>query len=334
MSTPSEDTDETMRLALEKFRAKMELSNRRFLQDRIDEIEARNLPTEEAKLKKMRLYWHGLGSKGEVKWNDGVDSDIVRQFHEESNVLKLQDVKTTFHMHMDGLITPTLMTDEWRQMYLDVVEKVCNEVAFREEEEEYFHIPRCTELGTFIKYANGVQDPDFRASGICPFMPVCCIWSPGARQYAFPDRQNEGSELNILESRQMLETSLREDILKENFVCGIFDEDLEVKVGFKTGNGSQREHDAWISAYVYCRRDPDDPDPTLKDWAWRVCVFHADGGNPTELYGRKPRFDSIPEFLEWYSSWYDYLDMDEVRHNVSGFGGEKDVCLASDDESD
>jgi hypothetical protein len=57
------------------------------------------------------------------------------------------------------------------------------------------------------------------------------------------------------------------------------------------------------------------------------------GENPTELYGRIPRFDSIPEFLEWYS-WFDYLDMDKVRHNVSGFGGEKDVCLASDDESD
>jgi hypothetical protein len=52
----------------------------------------------------------------------------------------------------------------------------------------------------------------------------------------------------------------------------------------------------------------------------------------TELYGRKPRFNSIPEFLEWYSSWFNYRDMDEVRRNVSGFGGEKDVCLESDDE--
>jgi hypothetical protein len=45
-----------------------------------------------------------------------------------------------------------------------------------------------------------------------------------------------------------LEGYLRDDILEEDFICGIFDEDLEVKVGFKTGNGSQRENDTWISA--------------------------------------------------------------------------------------
>ncbi|GLI81829.1 hypothetical protein PoHVEF18_010220 [Penicillium ochrochloron] len=297
MSTPDVDPDETMRLALERFRTKMELSNRKFLQDRIDEIEARSLPTEEEKLKKMRLYWHGLGSKNEPFWNDGAEPDPVRQSREERKVTKLQDA------------------------------------AFREPGEENIHIPRCTELGTFIKFANGVRDPVFRASGICPFEPVSFVHSPGARQYAFPGRQRGNIEPDISRSREILEGYLRDDILEEDFICGIFDEDLEVKVGFKTGNGSQREHDAWISAYVYCRRDEDDPDLTLRDWAWRVCMFHADGENPTELYGRIPRFDSIPEFLEWYS-WFDYLDMDEVRHNVSGFGGEKDVCLASDDESD
>jgi hypothetical protein len=42
MSAPDVDPDETMRLASEKFRTKMELSNRKFLQDRIEEIEAGN----------------------------------------------------------------------------------------------------------------------------------------------------------------------------------------------------------------------------------------------------------------------------------------------------
>jgi hypothetical protein len=122
------------------------------------------------------------------------------------------------------------------------VEKVCNEVAFREQEEEDIHIPRCTELGSFIKFANGVQDPDFRASGICPFRPISSIDSVGARPYAFPERQKEGSEPGILESRQILEKSPRGDILDEDFIYGFFDEDLEVKVGFKTGVGCQREH--------------------------------------------------------------------------------------------
>jgi hypothetical protein len=30
-------------------------------------------------------------------------------------------------------------------------------------------------------------------------------------------------------------------------------------------------------AYLYCRRFMEDSDPSHKDWAWRVVVFHADG---------------------------------------------------------
>ncbi|KAJ5181588.1 hypothetical protein N7449_011735 [Penicillium cf. viridicatum] len=56
----SADADENMRLAVERFRIKMEASNRQFLQDRIHEIEDMNLSTEEAKLDKMSVYWLNL----------------------------------------------------------------------------------------------------------------------------------------------------------------------------------------------------------------------------------------------------------------------------------
>jgi hypothetical protein len=71
----------------------------------------------------MRLYWHGLGSKNEPPWNDGAEPDPVRQSREERKVTKLQDVKNTFHTHMDGFIAPTLLADQWQQLYLDVVAK-------------------------------------------------------------------------------------------------------------------------------------------------------------------------------------------------------------------
>lgn len=48
--------EETMRLAVERFRAKMESSNRQFIQDRIDEIEAMHLSTEDEKLHHMLTY--------------------------------------------------------------------------------------------------------------------------------------------------------------------------------------------------------------------------------------------------------------------------------------
>ncbi|KAE8334065.1 hypothetical protein BDV39DRAFT_198975 [Aspergillus sergii] len=46
----------------------------------------------------------------------------------------------------------------------------------------------------------------------------------------------------------------------------------------------------------------------LQDWAWRVIFFEASIKDSQGLYGRKARFDSIPEFLDWDSSWLDHLD--------------------------
>jgi hypothetical protein len=54
-------------------------------------------------------------------------------------------MKTIFHEHMDGIIPPTLVTVEWREMFLDIVESVCNEASEQDEDEdedENFHIPR------------------------------------------------------------------------------------------------------------------------------------------------------------------------------------------------
>ncbi|EAW18910.1 uncharacterized protein NFIA_088660 [Aspergillus fischeri NRRL 181] len=131
----------------------MESSNRQFLQDRIEEIEAMNLTTEEEKLEKMRPYWRSnLGIKGEDTWNHCAPVGPVRQSREERNVTRLADVKTLYHQYMDGIQPPTLVSEEWRQMYLETVQSVCNEAAFGDEEDEKFEIPLCHELGSFIKH--------------------------------------------------------------------------------------------------------------------------------------------------------------------------------------
>lgn len=318
--------DETMRLAIERFRIKMESSNRQFLQDRIDEIQAMGLNTEEEKLEEMRWYWSGVGRKGDAAWNDCVPQRPVRQNREEQNVKRLEDVLSTYHQYMDGISPPTLVTDEWRQMFLEVVESVCNEAAAQDEEVKKFHIPMCHELGRFLKHADGVCDPDFRNSGICPFHPV---FVSGVQEYAFPDHPAVLAlpPPDIAKSREWLQETLPQYILDRNFIKGFVDQDLEVKVGFETGLGGHGECDAWYSAYLYCRRSDDESDDeshneTLKDWAWRIVVFHADFENPRSLYGRYPRFDSIPDFLDWYSSWLDYVDMDVVRKDVKAINGD------------
>ncbi|KAJ5971311.1 uncharacterized protein N7479_001229 [Penicillium vulpinum] len=270
---------ETMRLAVERFRTKMESSNRQFIQDRINEIEAMHLSTEKEKLRIMSRYWDNLGDKGQSNWSDDAPRDMVRQAREMANVSRLQDLKTTFHEHMDGVNPTTLVTDEWRQMFLETLESVCNKAAEKYGDHN-FHIPICDDLGHFIKYANGVQDPDFRHSGICPWKPVPYI---GIRHYAFPDRPSiRALPLpDIAKSRDQLKRYLEYSLLGEDFIYSTFDKDLEVKVGLHTGCGLRRGYDEWYSAYVYCRRYEDDPDPSHKDWAWRVVIFHAGGANPT-----------------------------------------------------
>lgn len=121
-------------------------------------------------MQKWRRYWSDLGDEGALDgWNDNAPRDVIRRARESANVSRLTDVKTLYHKHRDRIIPSTLVTDEWRQMYLEALNSVCNEAAKHHQgDDENIPIPVCEELGHFIKYANGVQDPDFRRSGICP----------------------------------------------------------------------------------------------------------------------------------------------------------------------
>ncbi|GAD97808.1 hypothetical protein PVAR5_6490 [Paecilomyces variotii No. 5] len=316
------DADENMRLAVEQFRTKMESANRQFLQDRVNEIEAMDLSTEEEKISEMRVYWSGLGKTPEIKHTPDT-TNYIRQIHEQAKITRLADVPSIYHRYMDGIIPPSLLTDEFHQMFLETIQTMCNEAAFREEDED-FQIPLCHDLGSFIKYANGVYDPDFRYSGIAPFRPVF-----GVRRsyYTFDDNGVVPARpaIDISKAREMVEYYLKQFLCDGNFIEGVVDEDLEARVGFITGTGCQNEHDKWYSTYLYCRRFVDDSDPSHKDWAWRVAFCRADRENPSTLYGRKPRFDSICEFLEWYNTWPDYITPEKIEMNVLGFESDNDM---------
>ena len=60
---------EAMRLVESRFRTKTEASNWQFLQDRIDELEARDL-TDEEELDRINFYMHYLGDQGIAQWAD------------------------------------------------------------------------------------------------------------------------------------------------------------------------------------------------------------------------------------------------------------------------
>ncbi|PYI36094.1 hypothetical protein BP00DRAFT_421855 [Aspergillus indologenus CBS 114.80] len=317
MSEIKSNADAAMRDALSQFCQKMESSNRRFLQDRVTEIEALHLPTEADKLVQMRDYWDKLGKGGpDPHWNSIAGPAPVREEREVRNVKRLADVPSLYHQYMDGVCPPRLRTEAWRQMYQKTFHEVCSAaVADDSQGQEAVEIPPCEELLLFLKYANGVSDPDFRRSGIASFMPGLYV---GVPEYA----EEEGVEgLRDVEAQRVaLRGYLEDSLLGQVKLHGTIDGDLEVKVGFLTGCGGWRNEDLWYSAYAYCRVIGDEEtDSRYNDWAWRVVFFEASEENPTTLYGRRPLFDSIPEFLEWYSSWPDYVDMRQVRRNVQGY---------------
>lgn len=80
-----------------------------------------------------------------------------------------------------------------------------------------------------------------------------------------------------------------------------------------------REDDwMWYSAYVYCRWEEDGQEhgdnETDHDWAWRV-VFWTDS---QYLDMEDCIFDSILEFLDWYSIWPETVDLDSMREIMYG----------------
>ncbi|GFF46714.1 hypothetical protein IFM61606_02670 [Aspergillus udagawae] len=297
-----------MRLAIARFRSRMAAANQKFLQDRINGIEAKGLATEEEKRRRLRKYrWMNY-----LEWDDddpetrGKRGGRIR-IPQETSVADL-DIPTILNAlpspePVDGVLPPLLRTEQWRQMYLNTVQRVCQgqaDAIVPEDEVELdvacnshkdhrpMTIPRCDELALFLKYAQGVVDIDFWLSGIAPFTPA---WSAGVKDEEL-DRLNEAqrcdklADLELLKCEQEGLQQTLEDEVFDGCLEAFVDEDLE-----------------------YDDEDDDIQDAAnIRDWGWRVVVFQAEINNPSILYGRKARFDSIPEFLDWYASWLDHLD--------------------------
>ncbi|KAB8275850.1 hypothetical protein BDV30DRAFT_236103 [Aspergillus minisclerotigenes] len=331
------DADENMRQAIERFRTRMAAANRMFIRQRIDEIEARGLATEKEKLDQMRdyRYFENLGTGGEAEWGTAETRSKENRIRQTTWLADVPTLEDALLVEFDGVIRLPMFrqTEQWRQIYLDTLQQVfqrqADDWAAEEGDEAPGPIPPCHELGLFLKYAQGVRDPDFRHSGIALFEPGFTTGVTDRDLEGLDPSQERNKVQELLsQDRTRLRERLEQDKLEPELINralieGLVDDDLEVKAGFVTGTGYCGEYPEWYSAYLYCRRCVDDEDDdeedkgltdktehalNLEDWAWRVVFFEASIENPRVLYGLKARFDSIPEFLDWYSSWLDHLD--------------------------
>ncbi|KAE8315355.1 hypothetical protein BDV41DRAFT_196703 [Aspergillus transmontanensis] len=339
VATASE-ADTTMRQAVDRFRARMSAANRQFIQDRIAEIEARGLANEQEKIQRM-AEWRHFGALDTDEEPGGCNNPAAeRTTNRFRRTRRLEEVPALAEdalplFAIDGIYPTRLRTDEARQIYLDTLQEVfqrqAEEWAAAEGEDPPGSIPRCDELGRFLTYAHEVADPDFRRSGVAPFEAGLYVMSgqeevlaEGLDSSEQRERYHERVHQECARLRENLEDDQVSRLINKISIIAAPDCDMEVKAGLVTGEGYVGHYPRWYSAYLYCRQRPDDdedeetqdedddaPDArNIQDWGWRVVFmeFEGDSYEGQVLYGRKPRFDSIPEFLDWYSSWPDHLD--------------------------
>ncbi|KAI2786981.1 hypothetical protein POX_f07332 [Penicillium oxalicum] len=337
--------DETMRQAVDQFRTRMAAANRQFVQNRISEIDARGLTDEKDRISLMQRWRHFevLGRDDEVSYigpDARYKSNKFRQTRELAAIPALLEDDPRPLFALDGIYPPYLCTPEARQIFLDTLQEVFQRqaeawmAAEGEDPASMTAIPRCEELGYLVKYTHEVEDPDFRHSGIAPFTAGLDLLRARFERPPCIDVAEQRAQYyaSVRKDCTWLQKSLENDddsdlINKANIAAGP-DLDLEVRAGVVTGTGYVGDYPRWHSAYLYCRKRPEEdvdgkklpdediPDaPKIQEWGWRVVFMEHEPDMALDqqvLYGRRPRFDSIPEFLDWYASWPDFLDDREL----------------------
>lgn len=288
----------------------MRASNRKFFNDRIDEISAFNIP-DKSKLDLFARFWI---SRLQYDWPTPSEiSKSDEQGQREKAATTIEDLRNLEHRNSEGLVAPTLKTEELRDVFLDELERMVNENA------GFGNSRRITfpeEVKSFLKMANGVRDMDVRDDGICE-------WDL-ARDNCSEGREVQHLRKDVNGSFEMVDTKMRQTQWFK------IEHELLVKTGFQTGGPTIQAGggDYWYSYYLFCRRyteeevqenvyreEKEESYEKTDGWAWRI-VFDSTSDKMTSPDVALLAFDTIPEFLDWYSTWesrLDELDLERVQ---------------------
>ncbi|KAH7385047.1 hypothetical protein BKA64DRAFT_726515 [Cadophora sp. MPI-SDFR-AT-0126] len=280
--------DDRMRIALEAYSLKMRESNQKFLTDRIEEIKSLKLPTKGNEIDRMARFWvEGYPCAEWPRPNyrstqlaTVTTSEKYKALWSLDDAVKSIDDDTSTKRAGLGEDGPLRMNDEFL---------------------------------SFVKYApRGVQDADFCKSEICGFYPAWCLNDKYKNDYQWDfDTDTDG---------------------KWSFYAG--GQSFQALVQLKAGktrvhwNKAERARSGliWTSYYIFCtKKGPNshaiqasreqEMYTEANGWRWRVLIHDGwwdQSRDDCSLY----LFNSIIGFLEWYGSWYDRLDLREVRENT------------------
>lgn len=300
-----------MEQAVTNFRTRMAAANKAFLKARISEHRTAS-DSEFQGISAMTRYWFRWTEEYKT-WKPGrslpehAPDELKNQARLEAEVDSLDDVETLIDKHwlLDGTRPPA--GELLRKRFLRVLEEVLNnskDVELLEDEEERLELP--AELAEFLSVTNGVFDADFRHSGMCDFTMV--------------DEKCDEVEEHLRYRLDTVADSEEWAKLGADFL----DDELEIVAGvvldFKQqwpAHGPEFKDNTWLSMYAYCRRVPDqDSEEPEEDFSWRVVFYHRINDMDQKAF----TFTSIAEFLGWYASWDERMNMEDMRRATSGYG--------------
>ncbi|RDW85219.1 hypothetical protein BP6252_02809 [Coleophoma cylindrospora] len=282
--------DDRVRTALATYSSRMRASNLKFLHERISEIETRSLPSERDRLDRFARVWHHTAhwpQPGERVWNPHAPTALVEQAHREEAITSLAAAKTLQHWLMNGVIEPSLADADCRRVFVEEFEQVVNGQITAHSQGRCSTLRANKELKSFLKLADGVADPNFRASGMCAWQVV-------------PPGTGKAQDLDAL--RNDLAASFVHDFVSANDdLLEEFCDELDIMGGFQVGEAARDEDFLWYSYYLFCRRagsdDDDGKEEDSRGWCWRV-AFLCTSDAAWNLDSPPLVFDSILEFLD------------------------------------
>ncbi|KAG4415507.1 hypothetical protein IFR04_011379 [Cadophora malorum] len=314
-----------MEAMLKLYALRMREGNRGFLADRIEEVKFSNLPSKTDEHDRIARFWiegHPCGmwpSHGYRSTHLAHDTTCQKYqalWSSDNVVQSVDDILNLDHPLGDGISCgESQVRPPWDRDQIKSMESRLNERAGLGKDGP---LRLNDEFISFVKYTRGVQDPDFRKSDICGFYPR---WNIDNQYYfQFDKYDSECSwqfECDMNGNRFFEKGGQRFDVLVQTEAGK-----TRVKCN-KTERGESGR--IWTSYYVFCKKVdmsvmfqagcPQEMYTEANGWQWRV-LFHDGWTDRSRCDIKLHLFDTIIEFLEWYGSWYDRLDMREVRENT------------------
>ncbi|KAK0101947.1 hypothetical protein ONS95_001244 [Cadophora gregata] len=324
----SSSQDATIKSALEIFPRKMREGNKLFLMGRVEEIRSLNPPTEKDELDKMSRFWFEGYPAAEWPSPGSNQAHVVYRstsriyetfWAQETAVTSIDELLLLEHPLSDGMdCGDAKFTPPWDRDQIEMMERWINKKAGMGEDGP---LRMNDEFISFVKYApRGVRDPDFRKSSICEFLPR---WTPRGN-YCVPCNENPDEGTWYFQSDEDGNQSFEADGQKYDLLT--YTQAGRTRCPWNSHVMGLLER-IWTSYYVFCKKtEKNAPDiqrnhelyTEENGWQWRILFF--DDRFETGVFAVY-LFDSIVEFLEWYGSWYDRLDMTEVRKSTEPFPG-------------